>query len=169
MTMITVIGIGSPYGVDSVAWQVIENLQQDHALQTLSDDRISFIRCDRPGAALIEYMRDKEYVILLDALLGGTPGIVQEYSKQQLLGLFKEQTTGLSSHDFGVAESIQLAEKLGAIPEKLSLLAIEVGGPSDLENFSDQQLRHVYRTISEYVYNTLSRVELTGLDVELQL
>jgi len=153
--VIKVIGIGSSYGADSIAWQVIQGLKHDHALQTLCGDRISLIVCDRPGAALLDYMQGANYVILVDALAGGMPGTLRDLDKQQLLGLLSDQAAPqgreLSSHDFGVGDALRLAKQLDMLPGNLNLIAIEIGDPEANFQFSTSDVQGINKCIVSHI------------------
>jgi len=158
MTTIKIIGIGSPFGADSIAWQVIDSLKLNHALQTLSDNRITFINCDRPGIMLVDYIQGADCVILVDALEGGSPGSVRELDKQQLLGLLSqpqqvaEPGAPLSSHDFGMTQALHLANRMNMLPEKLYLIAIEIGDPAANFQFKAMDVQG----ISNWIVNNIN-------------
>ena len=63
-----VIGLGSPFGADRAAWDVIEGLKG----RVPAD--VELIPLDRPGAALINWLHRDDDVTLIDAALGCPPG-----------------------------------------------------------------------------------------------
>ena len=116
---VLVLGLGSPFGMDRLGWQVIK------ALESLNlGEHVSFAILDRPGPRLISYFDQAECVILVDAVVGtGSQGQlcclgVDEICRMQ---------SHLSSHGFGVAEAVALAQKLGQLPEALFLIGVDIG------------------------------------------
>jgi hydrogenase maturation protease len=120
---VAIIGIGSPYGADQTGWRAVEFLKQDHALQTLSDNQIKFMICDRPGPMLLDYMAGSDYVILIDAIKGGDRGSVIQVKSNQLL----HNNPEFSTHDLGVAETLALGKQLNILPQSVELVGIAVG------------------------------------------
>jgi hydrogenase maturation protease len=120
---ILVAGIGSPFGADQLGWLVIDALQ-DHAQNDTGLTRCKFSKLDRPGAGLIETLQGYEQVILIDAVQAGKPrGTLIRLDTGQI----SEQSAGLSSHNFGVAEAIALGRAMGQVPQELILLGLDAG------------------------------------------
>lgn len=123
MSEVRVIGIGSPFGNDSIGWQVIEKLKQQHMLTTLLPERIDLIEADRPGINLIQMLQGARFVILVDAILDTSQhGAVVRVSTHQLINA----RNSLSSHGLDVASAIALADKLQVLPEKLLIIGLSV-------------------------------------------
>jgi len=123
MSGVSVIGIGSPFGNDTIGWQVIHELKQQHSLSALQLDRLELIETDRPGINLIQMIQDKRFVILIDALLNAQRhGDMISLDKTQVI----ESQETLSSHSLDVASAITLGDKLGELPEKLLILGIAI-------------------------------------------
>ena len=119
-----VIGVGSPFGADRLGWETVQLLQRRPVLASLQPACLSLLQLDRPGAALLDYLSGAEEVIILDAMKnGGRPG--------QLLRLTGEAVgqapVKLSSHGFGLRETLNLARVLGESPGQTWLMGIEVG------------------------------------------
>ncbi|MCG7873367.1 MAG: hydrogenase maturation protease [Candidatus Thiodiazotropha lotti] len=116
--MIRIIGVGSPFGADRVGWLAIDHLQGCQ----LEDCEL--IKLDRPGSGLLNYLRDADWVVLIDALKStGRAGDVAQISRDKLA-----QCQALTScHGFGVAEALALADQLGELPRQVLLLGIHVG------------------------------------------
>ena len=114
---IRVIGIGSPMAGDTVGIEAVGLLQQDALWQGRSD--IEWLALERPGAALLHYFAGVDMVCLIDALDHPQAG-VHRIVPAELMA----QASGLSSHDFGVAEALLLAERLGQLPPRLLILGI---------------------------------------------
>ncbi|MES9972255.1 MAG: hydrogenase maturation protease [Candidatus Thiodiazotropha sp.] len=117
-----VIGIGSPFGADRLAWQAVDHL----AGLGLQDCEL--LKLDRPGSQLVGYFQGVAQVVIIDAVrLSDRPGGVINIDLEQLHQLAYHT----SSHGFGVAESIALAGKLGELPSRLHLLGIQTGEDID--------------------------------------
>jgi hydrogenase maturation protease len=113
-----IIGIGSPFGADQLGWQAIDYLERCR----LQDCEL--IKLDRPGSGLLNFLQGVEQVVLIDALLSsGRAGDIEVVELSQLAGCDGRLT---SCHGFGVAEALGLASQLGAMPERLSLIAIHI-------------------------------------------
>ena len=98
-----IIGVGSPFGDDSIAERMIVALQENNAL---CDINIQYY--DRPSWQLLEYMKPFQTVHLIDALCSHQPvGTVQCY---QDITLFQQQKNLLSSHGFGLADTLALGK-----------------------------------------------------------
>jgi len=113
-----VLGIGSPFGADQAGWHAIDLLAE----AGLTDCEL--IKLDRPGSELLRYFEDTQDLVLIDALLAdGAPGSAVCLPRDAL-ALAACRT---SSHGFGVAEALQLAERLDLLPPHLLLIGIRVG------------------------------------------
>lgn len=115
MKQLRVIGVGSPFAQDDQAWQVIDFLK----LQFRGNE-IDFIKLDRPGSQLIAYLEDAERVVVLDTLEQTTLKDVVPVGVDQL----QEENILLSSHGFGVAESLLLAKAMQILPHELYILGL---------------------------------------------
>lgn len=109
---IKVIGLGSPHGDDQAGWEVIRLLQQNDLSEAIRTEAL-----DRPGPALTNYLNDCDLAILIDGCdAGWPPGQWQQFNLNQLLECAELQ--GGSSHQLGVADSLQLAVTLAMeLPE----------------------------------------------------
>jgi len=118
-----IIGIGSPFCGDQLGLQAVALLQQETRLSSLPVEP-QFLVLDRPGSGLIEYFTGAGAVVLIDAMQSGQPAAtVQRLNSDELL-----HQAGLpSSHSLGVAETLALAEALGALPQQLFIYGIEAG------------------------------------------
>jgi hydrogenase maturation protease len=127
--MIRIIGIGAPFGDDAVGLEAAQILARQ------PPPGCEVIAADRPGAGLIDLLDGIEAAILIDAVRSGAPvGTIHELSFAQLA-----RHTGrfVSSHELGVAASVQLARELGYAPARGGMLGIEVAAvPSDAQYLS---------------------------------
>lgn len=115
-----IIGIGSPSGDDRLGWEVIARLN------ALLPDGIAcdLSALDRPGSGLIEYLNRSDDCWLIDALWSEeAPGQIKQPTLEQL----RQSTTGVSgSHGFGLADTLLLAQRLGALPRHLELHCVTI-------------------------------------------
>jgi len=121
---ILVIGIGNEYrGDDGVGLAVARELRVKNPPDML------IIESSGDGAALMEAWKGAQSVIVIDAASsGGAPGTIHRFD-----ALAQSIPTGFSfhsTHAFGVAEAIGLAQVLQQLPPRLLVYAIEG------ENFS---------------------------------
>jgi hydrogenase maturation protease len=119
-----IIGLGSPYGDDQVGWRVIE------LLRGRLPDAIDLLALDRPGAALINWMRQVEHLVLIDAVVSGeTPGSLVKLQPADL----QPANERLSSHSLALTDAFQLAERLDCLPQRVDIYGIELAGCTDEE------------------------------------
>lgn len=120
--MITIIGIGSPVSGDEHGLHAVELLA---ATATIPPDIPAprWLIMERPGLRLLEAWQGAETVVLIDTLLSPEASrLVQRIDLDELL----QQTSGLSSHDIGVAEALAMAKVLGQLPPRLLIYGIAV-------------------------------------------
>jgi hydrogenase maturation protease len=120
---VRIVGVGSPFGDDCVGWQAACYLEQ----QINQRYPGSLQRCDlldRPGAVLLDYLKPGDGIILLLDAVVAQPGMakVASYTLEDLAG---EQA--VSSHGFGVAETLTLGRTLGLLHSEIYLLGIASG------------------------------------------
>jgi sulfhydrogenase subunit alpha len=136
---ILVIGIGSPFGNDSLGWDVVVQLQKDEALS--QHPKLRFLCLDRPGINLLDVIQPEEKVILVDAVSGTqAKGSLVRLSGRDIMGLEDR----LSTHDIGIAGTLQLGEALQQLPNNLVLLGLDTNtdagwqcSPDDFEHLLD--------------------------------
>jgi hydrogenase maturation protease len=123
-----ILGIGSPFGQDSLGWQAIDGLVECGLQQRLACHEVFLQKADRPGALLLEHMRGMDVAILIDALIGGDePGRVHSLTVEETA----QGELALSGHDLGVAGALALGDALGDLPERVLVLGVEVAAPGD--------------------------------------
>ena len=90
----------------------------------LRADGISAFAFDGDGAELMEMWVGQERVIIIDAALSGAPpGTVHRFeaNQEELPGqLFRHST-----HQFGIAEAVEMARTLNRLPLQLTVYGIE--------------------------------------------
>lgn len=121
---LAVIGIGSPFGEDSLAWDLIEGLRLQYQKSNPGAGELIFEAYDRPGVMLIEYLSGRDRVILVDAVFGTT-----EPAAWYDLDEFERFSAPLSAHSIGCAEALAIGRELGDLPpiEILGLRLEETG------------------------------------------
>ncbi len=114
-----IIGIGSPFGADSLGWRAIDLLHDT----PLNDAEL--IKLDRPGSDLIRYFEGGAELVLIDAMrsTGAVPGTPVAINYADLCA----GDCLTSTHGIGVAEALQMAEQLMLLPDKLQLIGIQAG------------------------------------------
>jgi len=120
-SLLRIIGVGSPFGADTVGLQAVELLQREPRL-LCTPYQLEFVALDRPGSTLLCQFEGAGVVMLIDAMLTEQrAAAVQRLSTESLVC---EGATP-SSHNLGVAETLALADVLGALPPRLFLYGIE--------------------------------------------
>ena len=115
--MIRVIGLGSPFGDDSVGWRVIELLRGHLPVDA------DLVAVDRPGATLIQWLPGVHHLIIVDALQSGAePGSVVRVGPSDLA----TPPGGLSGHGLSLADTFQLASRLGCLPARIEIYGVEI-------------------------------------------
>ncbi len=111
--------VGSPFGEDALGEQAYRALR---ARLPAADLRY----LDRPGVGLVAALEGARRVILIDAVASGAPpGTLHRFEGRAIAARLARVT---SSHGFGLAEALALADSLGALPEQVVLYGIEMGG-----------------------------------------
>lgn len=119
-----IIGIGSPFGDDRLGWDVVNWLQQHPQSIPIECAEFPVIALDRPGAALITYLQGKQVAIIIDALRAGLPlGCLRIYTAEELM----DSNQPVSSHGFGLRETLTLAQALDKLPPYLYVIGMEIG------------------------------------------
>jgi hydrogenase maturation protease len=113
-----VIGVGNVWrGDDAVGLAVLEHLRA--ALP-----EVPMSAASGEGAALMESWAAVRHVIIIDATASGAaPGTIHRLDAQAQP--IPAELFHYSTHDFGVAEAIEMARVLGRLPESLIIYGIE--------------------------------------------
>ncbi len=113
---VRVLGVGSPWGDDAVAWEVVRQLKQK-----VWGSEIEF-RALEGGQQLLDVLDGRGTLLLVDALVTpAAPGTIQrlEWPDPRLEAL-RPGTT----HHLRLAETLQLAATLGLLPPQVVIWAI---------------------------------------------
>lgn len=114
---VRVIGVGTPHGDDAAGAEAARRLARGDL-----PAGVEVQTCERPGPELAEALARADAAIVVDAMLSAaTPGGVRRVAPEEL-----RRARHTSSHGFGVAEALALAQALGGSPAHLELLGIEV-------------------------------------------
>lgn len=74
------------------------------------------------GADLVDHLEGRAKVVVIDAADGdGPPGTVYRCEARDLI----EQEGELSLHEFGLADSLHMAERLGCAPRRVVVLGVQ--------------------------------------------
>lgn len=74
------------------------------------------------GADLVDHLDGRNKVVVIDAASGdGPPGTVYRCEARELI----EQEGSLSLHEFGLADSLHMAERLGCAPQRVIVLGVQ--------------------------------------------
>ncbi|MBS3800401.1 MAG: hydrogenase maturation protease [Thioalkalivibrio sp.] len=116
-----VIGIGNPWrGDDGIGHAVVHALQETPSLTTATTSG--------EPAELMDLWQGHDPVILVDAIVtGAVPGTIHRLDAVEPL----PRTARYSSHGIGLAEAVELARALDALPPSLVIYGIE---PASLED-----------------------------------
>ena len=121
---VRVIGIGTRQGDDAAGLAVAESLA---ARELPAGTRIA--TCERPLPDLLELLADADAAVLVDAARGsGAVGTARRVERAELT-----RWAATSSHGFGVAEVLELADALGRAPGRIELVAVEGGGADAID------------------------------------
>jgi hydrogenase maturation protease len=116
-----VIGVGNRYRQDDGAGIAVVRKLNELAICGLATREES-----GEGASLIETWGSASHVVIVDAVSSGSaPGTIHRLDalRQSIPADFFHY----SSHSFGVAEAIEVARALNALPGRLEILGIEGG------------------------------------------
>ena len=148
---VRILCIGSPAEPDNLGFLAA------HALMGQFDpEQVEVLALDRPGPRLIEHMRGADTVILVDAVKSGAaPGTLHRLEGHALDGLVAHQT---SSHGFGLAETLALADRMGELPTHLKFLGLEAGA----KPFSSDEIIHLAKAVDETAKAALDSLKNLG-------
>ncbi len=114
-----IIGLGNTLlGDEGVGIRVVEDIRKTCQLP----DHVQVVDGGTAGYKLLDWIKGKEQVILVDAVRGGeAPGAIYHLGYEDVK---KRPDLKLSGHQIDLPEVLALAEKLGELPELL-LIGIE--------------------------------------------
>ena len=120
-----VVGLGNPYRGDDAAGLVAVR-------QVRTGRRIERTDC----VDLLDLIGDEDEVVIIDAMRSGRPvgSVVCFEASEEAL----PNRSFVSSHAFGLAETLELARALNRLPASLTVFGIEVSEPSIGESVSGE-------------------------------
>ena len=156
MSLVRVIGVGSPFQDDRVGFNVIQLLQHSERLPLNESTKIQLHYADRPGVRLLELMQGAETVILIDAVKSDkTIGALYCVTAEQLA----ESDVPYSSHALGVAEVLKMGKVLELLPPHILIYGISIGETAidfELSQVMQQLLQQLVELIEQKVNSVLS-------------
>lgn len=126
---VRVLGIGSPFALDCIGWDLLAALQRSQKLLPYLDNQLLLESLDRPGAHLLRYFEGAEYVLLLDAVID--PGLVPGEARRYSIEKIRDAKLLPSSHGFGVQQALSLAQALGQLPKQIEVLGVSIATVED--------------------------------------
>ena len=145
---VRILCIGSPSEPDNLGFLVAHTL-----MGHFDPTKVEVMALDRPGPRLIEHMRGADTVILVDAVKSGAaPGTLHRLEGHSLDGLVAHHT---SSHGFGLAETLALADRMGELPPHLKFVGLEVGHEAP----TPDQIVHLVKAVTEETKAALDSLE----------
>ncbi|MBA2653771.1 MAG: hydrogenase maturation protease [Gammaproteobacteria bacterium] len=129
MMKVRVIGIGSPFGDDRIGWKVVSILQQKKNIQKFIPNQLQIECSDRPGLDLLNLLQGAETAFLVDAVkTGASKTTIHRFENSEI----EKIETPLSSHSFGIGQTLKLGKLVSELPGMIVLFGIEI------ENISSQ-------------------------------
>ncbi|HJV81893.1 hydrogenase maturation protease [Noviherbaspirillum sp.] len=123
MNPIRIIGIGSPFGGDRIAWEAVDAIAHGGMLDRFPRDIVQTFCTGAPATDLLPMMSGAKAVILIDAVSSGAlPGTVHKIDASKLM----IEAENLSSHALGVPECLALGSSLGMLPKTVLLYGVEI-------------------------------------------
>lgn len=130
-----ILGVGNPLRRDDgIGPKVIRLLSENRNSNKLPSGT-DMIDGGTDGLGLIEYLKNYEKVVIIDAVeMGLAPGTIKVFTPEE--AVISINTDSLSTHGFGIAELIKLAKELDINPE-LIVVGIQPEDVSYGEGLSD--------------------------------
>jgi hydrogenase maturation protease len=117
---VSLIGIGNPQrGDDGVGWAFV-----DHVADTLPPGAMAH-KIPGDATALLEAFQHSPCIWVIDAVHSGAPPGTLHWLDAHTGPLPAEWFSSVSTHDFGLAEAVELARTLDQLPPALHILGIE--------------------------------------------
>ncbi len=116
-------GIGSPFHGDQWGLRLVEEMIRDGFSPSIDGMVFDLQILDRPGWGLLDRLQGPDPVILIDAMLSGSPpGSIRRITLPEL----PFSLAPLSSHSVGVLSILALGKELGVLPPSLFLYGVEI-------------------------------------------
>jgi hydrogenase maturation protease len=147
MSLIRILGVGSPLGDDDLGWWAVDLLECSDLSERLRPHRLELTRLDRPGPLLLDALKGADLVLLLDAMVSGAaPGTTRRLDPGELETLLAP----VSSHGLDLPASLALARSLGIVEPRMIVIGIEVGmdRESQARTLTSELLRMIEQEVS---------------------
>ncbi|NOZ04419.1 MAG: hydrogenase maturation protease [FCB group bacterium] len=117
---IKIIAIGNVlYGDDGIGYSILQDLRKRPSFSG-----IPLINCGVDALSLIDHFSDTEQVIIIDAVkMGMQPGTIKVFETSDVE--FTVLSKLFSLHGINLANVLELAELIGAIPDKITIVGVE--------------------------------------------
>lgn len=123
MSLIRVLGLGSPFGDDQLGWKVAEKLKKHYINFPELNKNLSIDAYDRPGLGLLELFQDAKVVFLIDAMTSEAPlGTILCFKNETIY----TAEPLFSTHGIGVSEVLEWGNSLNLLPEELILYGVVI-------------------------------------------
>ncbi len=124
MSLMRILGIGSPFGDDQVGWRVLKMLQQHEKIIACHSDLLQLEYCDRPGLRLLDSMQGADSLILIDAVkTDAAIGTLHQFRNEEIECIYLPTST----HGIGIDYALKLGRELQVLPKNTVLFGIEIG------------------------------------------
>jgi hydrogenase maturation protease len=151
--VIRLLGIGSPWGDDRVGMLAVQAMAD-----IFHPAQVAVSVHDRPGATLISLLRGTRTAVLVDAVRSGArPGTLHRMEGEAVFAAGRNLS---STHGFGLADALALAEELGDGPSRLVLWGVEIEAADFTEKLSPAvraALPGLVGAVSDEVRRTLNQ------------
>ena len=149
-----VIGIGNEYRADDAFGPFVAR-----RLKELLPDSVNILEHHGEGVSLMDAWAGYSHVILIDAIQSGAePGTT--FRIDATLGKLSAQFFHYSSHEFGVAEAIEMARVLGKLPVKMIVFGAE-GSRFGLGEPMSDQVKAQVASIADSIVHEISLLHLS--------
>ncbi|WP_131795000.1 hydrogenase maturation protease [Fluoribacter gormanii] len=151
MSLIKVLGIGSPFGDDQAGWKVAAELKQQIVIHPHIAPNLLIESHDRPGVRLIELIRGFNTIFIVDAVKSDSAiGTIHRFDRDALL----DSEPRFSTHGISILQALQLANALNELPANLLFYGIEIDAISLDETLS----AHVEQAIKDLTRLLLNEI-----------
>ncbi len=157
MSVIRILGVGSPYGEDSLGWRATRALENTQLAEMLAPDTVEYRYLDRPGPTLLNELEGAIQVVIIDAMRSGNPpGTVRKLELSEI----ETVLAPVSTHGYDLATSIALARSLDHILCESIIIGIEMGSsPDDIPGNTMKRIQsELFQFIAREVRETRSAI-----------
>ena len=109
------VGLGSPFGDDQLGWRVADAIEEKHL------PGLRVCRASSP-LDLLGWLENVDHLVVCDACQGG--GQVGSWHRWSWPSAEVVPLKSSGSHDLGLAAALDLAERLGQLPDRVTIWAV---------------------------------------------